>query len=495
LENLEEKDEDKRDGNKLKLDKWRKECDALLDHKRREKFIKEIICEINNKDIEFDEKPYLFAFKNKIYDLQKCEFVHPNHLDYISLTTGYDYEDNYDKSKIDELDKLIDTIFPEKDVKDFYLCILSTGLEGKTLEKFTIANGGGRNGKGVLNELMLDTVGNYGYVLAANTFNGELKKGNNPELANIYNKRFVNSREPNASIPINTSTMKELTGGDRICTRTNYSEDTHIKLKLTLVFECNKKPLLSNTDTAEIERVEDVPFISTFLSKANYDALDECDRVNKFIGNKFYKEQAFKDQYKQALFEILVKHYQLYTLRNFQLPVSKVIQDRNREYFAGCDGLYQWILENYENTGSDKDRIKIKLLYQEFKNSEYYSNLTKVEKNNYTPKKFQETLQNNMFLKKFITKNKSGVLELRKHALREEDDDSEDEEDDKTPKKEFIDDEDEDEDDEEDDVIEEVVPKKRTVIAESSDDESDDEVVVKKAVKYYVEPNPCRGGD
>ena len=84
--------------------------------------------------------------------------------------------------------------------------------------------------------------------------------------------------------------------------------------------------------------------------------------MNKFLLNPFYKDQAFKDQYKQALFEILIKHYQLYLLRNFQLPASKIVKSRNSEYFAGCDGLYQWILENYENTGSDKDRIKIKFI-------------------------------------------------------------------------------------------------------------------------------------
>ena len=42
---------------------------------------------------------------------------------YITLHTGYDYDEKYDINKKvqEELDALLDTIFPDKSVKDFYL--------------------------------------------------------------------------------------------------------------------------------------------------------------------------------------------------------------------------------------------------------------------------------------------------------------------------------------------------------------------------------------
>jgi phage/plasmid-associated DNA primase len=60
---------------------------------------------------------------------------------------------------------LLNTLFPEKESKTLYLTILSTGLDGIPLEKFILANGSGGNGKGLLNELMQYTLGEYSYVL------------------------------------------------------------------------------------------------------------------------------------------------------------------------------------------------------------------------------------------------------------------------------------------------------------------------------------------
>jgi hypothetical protein len=49
---------------------------------------------------------------------------------------------------------MLDKIFIIKDERELYLIILATGLYGQTLEKFILANGEGRNGKGVLNEFV-----------------------------------------------------------------------------------------------------------------------------------------------------------------------------------------------------------------------------------------------------------------------------------------------------------------------------------------------------
>ena len=43
---------------------------------------------------------------------------------------------SYDKKNIEELDLFINTIFPDKDLKSFYMSVLSSGLQGKNLEKF-----------------------------------------------------------------------------------------------------------------------------------------------------------------------------------------------------------------------------------------------------------------------------------------------------------------------------------------------------------------------
>ena len=70
------------------------------------------------------------------------------------------------------------------------MTVLATALYGKTLEKFTVANGSGGNGKGMLNELMMFTMGDYGINADCSIVlgNGKPKNGPNAELASIAKK-------------------------------------------------------------------------------------------------------------------------------------------------------------------------------------------------------------------------------------------------------------------------------------------------------------------
>ena len=428
--NLDEEDDDKRIVENKNLQQWVKDLNGLLDHKKREKYIKDIICHLNNNGVEFDNNKYLFAFKNKIYDLKLGEFTYPNYEDYVSMTTGYNYDDDYDtEAKVKVVNDIIDTIFPNKEILNYYMTILSTGLDGQNLEKFVIANGGGRNGKGLLNELMQASVGKYCYILPSNLFTGTLKKGSNPEVANLHNVRIAFTREPEEGIPISASVVKELTGGDEINARLNHSNDTEISLCLTLIMECNKKPRMSEVNNATAMRIEDIPFESTFYKKEDYDNLDEDEKATAFIGNKEFKSKHFKKAHRQALFEILRTYYKKYLDNGSNLQYSESIKKRNKDYLLASDRLNEFVNENYKLTKNDKDRIKLKTVYEDFKISDYYRNLTKQEMNNLTYKKFQENLQENYFLKKFIKLNKSNVLELRGFVEKEESDDEEEEED------------------------------------------------------------------
>ena len=88
------------------------------------------------------------------------------------------------------------------------MSVLSSGLQGKNLEKFIIASGVGGNGKGLLNELALDLFGNYGCKMQNTVLLRPLKEGPNVEVAKLHKKRFVITQEPNSNYKINCSVMK-----------------------------------------------------------------------------------------------------------------------------------------------------------------------------------------------------------------------------------------------------------------------------------------------
>ena len=85
----------------------------------RNNLVEDIKHHITKPNIKLDDKPFLFVFNNKVFDLQKGEFVKPNPHDYLTVSCGYDYTEYYDDDNVIELNKIIDTIFTNPDVKNF----------------------------------------------------------------------------------------------------------------------------------------------------------------------------------------------------------------------------------------------------------------------------------------------------------------------------------------------------------------------------------------
>ena len=394
-----------KDDTKEKMDKIKGQLCNLKNYDKRQKYIADILLKLNNPDVQFDNNPYLFAFNNKIYDLEKSQFVEPKFDQYVSMTTGYNFIDNdhEEKEKIDEINKLIDTIFPDPEIKKLYLTILSTGMDGKALELFVIANGSGGNGKGLLNEFVFNMLGNYAYILPSTILLNPLKSnGANVEVANANRKRLVIAREPDAKFKINTSTLRELTGGEEINARGLYSDNTKVNLNLSFVMECNDKPKLDEINDAMSRRILDIPFKNRFVDQYVYDELDEEDKKTTFLVNPDYKGTEFKVKYRQALFKILCEHHQAFLKNKRVLPKPKEIIQRNKEYLQKSDDMSSWFNDNYDKSENKKDIIKLKSVYEKFKVSEFFNNCTKQQKRDNNYKAFVEKLQSNIFLRKYV---------------------------------------------------------------------------------------------
>ena len=319
------------------------------------------------------------------------------------------------------------------------MTILATSLEGLNLEKFIIASGTGGNGKGVLDDLCKRTLGNYAYVLASNVLIGQQKKGSNPEIANMNNKRFVLAKEPESSEFINVEIMKDITGADEINARLNHSNNTETFLKCTLVMECNDKPKLNNISQPDalLRRIIICVFKSTFVDQAFLDELLDDEKEDKFVGNQYHKSKDFKDKYKQVFFNILIKYYKAYAETKTDvntcglLPVTKEIRQRTVDYLEASDVIKEFLDETYEKTGNQKDRIKLKAIFDTFQASNYFKNLETKMKKSYNYKGFISKIESNIFLKRCIHTNKDKTYELRgyRFIVNEANNDEEDDED------------------------------------------------------------------
>ena len=347
----------------------------------------------------FDNKPYIFAFKNKAFDLKTGLPYDIKKEDYITQNTGRDYVKPTD-TQIATVAKVFQSIFPDPEVGKCYLSVLRLCLSGEHPEKLFIANGQGRNGKGLINELAFKLLGQYAYKMSIEVLTKEVKKtGANPELANLHKMRMVVSSEPEDGCKIQTGFAKELTGCSEIAARGLYSGITTTLLWMVLIIELNKKLLLSGRmDTSVLERIVDIPFESTFVS--NPDDVDESKGI--YQGNLEYKTETWQIEHSCAFFHYILENAPA------KLYIPDRIKNLSKQYVLGSDEMYGWMMENYE-TADNTEFVKLKDVFDLYKASDLYSNLTKLEKRNLNKNAFSELISHHIVLKKQFRNDMSRV--------------------------------------------------------------------------------------
>jgi hypothetical protein len=362
-------------------------------------------------DVEFNENPYLLGFNNGVWDLKNGIFRKYQYNDFITYSTGwdlnYDFENNkivINDEKLKEVENVIKSIHPEDDEQDFYLSILASCLDGIAHQKFFMFVGYGRNGKGLINDYLLRILGDdYSCILDQSVLSTKSKGGANPQLAKISRKRFINSQEPDKGTILNLGLIKELTGGSqKIDARMCNSNDTNTYLNGTLIYQCNEKPSFGDAECgdAEYERFEILEFKQTYTNEK-----DKVGKINKYgnqmkYGNPLFKSDEWRDDHKNEFFYILSNSYNKFRDNNFIFNSTKNSKEATKSYLATSKIVLSWFYDNYEYVEFTKEDAKngLKRWYidlnenfeYDFKETEYYKTLHPRAKGNYNTRKYHE---------------------------------------------------------------------------------------------------------
>jgi phage/plasmid-associated DNA primase len=287
---------------------------------------------------------------------------------------------------------------PNNDERELYLQILSTTMSGKCIEKFIIMNGRGGNGKGMIDDLLLAALGNYGMIGNNSILFETNKTGSNPEKSNMHKKRCVIFREPPEHKKFENSVIKELTGGGTFSARGHHETNTIKELNLTMILEANKRPLFAEEPTeADARRIIDIYFGTKYTT--DIELVNEENNV--YFANEYYKTDNFRNKYKYALLKILMNIYKEYRKDNYIFSIPKSIKERTTQYLEMSCNILQWFKDNYKYTNIKTDICKMKDLYDDFSSSTYFINLTKNEKRKYNKSYFSDYVSNNSFLGKY----------------------------------------------------------------------------------------------
>ena len=356
-----------------------------------------VFCDhIPEKEIEFDNvSPYLFVWKcGKAYCFKTNQFVVLKKSDYVSMTTGYAFE-QHNEEGLTSLQELYREIHFNEDTYNPYMSLCVTACIGLQVEHLIICTGGGGNGKGVVNGLLDALLGDYFYAGAVATLQQPIKsEGANPALASMHKKRATIFTEPKAGKKLDQSTVKALTGDGKINARQLYCGDNQLINHNSIIMECNELPLIDGKmDDSITRRVVAIPFEATYKDPDDPDVLAGLPHVHP--KNILYKTRAWQVQHRSALFEMVRQFAKEHGTGLLQTLKTKAY---GKNYVMSSDMAGEWFRERYERVeeGEELQPIPIKMidLFGDFKETDDYKILDRDEKKYWTKRRIIDHLQN-----------------------------------------------------------------------------------------------------
>lgn len=357
------KDEAKAEKNKLKFEMqdWKELLTCISSIRRTQQTLGKYVSRSKNENKDFfnkiDSKDELIAFNNGVWDLYKGEFRSLEKTDFISTTTEYDYVEP-SETLMKEFEELyLNKVFPTIEIRTHFLKSLCSSLDGnKRRHKFSIWSNFGRNGKSLTMDLLSKMLGSYYGVMNSSVLQGSKNEGGSasPQYEVLKTCRIVSMNEPEVSKKLNSNLIKELSGGDKISMRRLYSGVMEeFKPKASLSMLCNDIPNMDRSEGAVMNRLDIIPFESTFGIRPDKSIITEDNyELKEFITDNEIENKLVK--WRCCFFKTIVSHFQDY-LKN---PNFSLKSEMNDEYTADQDLVKEFMDEKLVK--GDNYKVKIK---------------------------------------------------------------------------------------------------------------------------------------
>jgi phage/plasmid-associated DNA primase len=351
--------------------------------------IKHILTKANEIDKDFNSDPFLLGFNNGVYDLKNDLFRDYTFYDYITLTTKYDYQkvDYNDPGNVDirdQLDEIFEDIHPDKEHRELFLQVLSSGLDGRAYQKLFLFNGQGGNGKGLAGALMDTILGEY-YFQPGNGILKDVERANtpSPDMFNLKNKRYINFKEVAGAVRV--AMLRNLTGGGKFCGRLLNCNPETFYMSATFVMEFNTSPDLDGKpQRADYRRLVDVLFPVNFTDDPAKIG-KELDGIMFKEGNTYYETQEFLLKVRQVFLDKLLDVYRTYKDKDgdkgliFTIPQS--IRDRTEKFIENQNLFLKLFNNHYEKAPIEHEDLTdvAKLKNKTLKLKEMWDTITRDE--------------------------------------------------------------------------------------------------------------------
>lgn len=305
----------------------------------------------DSKMIKFDgldTRGNLIGFENGVLDLDQRDetgsfvFRKARPEEYVSLSTGYDYEPmDVLSPKYQRVSDIIANLWVQRDTlnensrgqygdllsedqdPEGYdtmrkaLMLLFGGLYGGNKAQILVLLAGiGSNGKSVLVNLMIAALGEYYCVLPSAYWESFKKSGTaaDPVTMALRGARFAFSTEIRSDVVLDAQTVKSITGGDEQTARWLFDNNVQkFNVDATPVWCVNLIPeKWSETGQAVMRRIKAIPFDFTFCAST----IGEVDAANAKLQDSELESRAFKRAVGLPMMHLMLKYYKEYVDQN-----------------------------------------------------------------------------------------------------------------------------------------------------------------------------------
>jgi len=297
----------------------------------------------NDADLgkKMDESRHLFAFADKVVDLDKdvVRDIEPN--DYICRNAEYKAPEGNAEVRA-ELKKFLYSMWESQSMVDYVMKTIAQHLHGhKKQHKFYVWTGRGGNGKSLFTKLIMKAFGGYYHHFPNEvlTKKSDKKDAPNPSVARAKGARLIIPAEPEASDRLQVGCIKEYTGGDVITARVLFGKYSVVYTpQFGLFLMCNTVPKLSAIDGGIKRRMEVVPFPLQF--KDAHEMTEPHHRLKDNTLEDKVNSEAWRNE-----FIIMLMEYYLDIGEAIVQPEE--VAGQTNEYMIGNNPVFSWFNEKY----------------------------------------------------------------------------------------------------------------------------------------------------
>jgi putative DNA primase/helicase len=209
-----------------------------------------------------DADPWLLGVRNGVIDLRTGTLRAPRPDDLMTMQAPVKFDG---AATAPRWSRALEEWFPDEETRAYLRRIAGAALVGAQRDHvFVIHYGTGRNGKGTFVRALMKALGEYAVTPHLSLIVQQRHAEHDTVKATLFRARLAVASETEKKVSLAESSIKNLTGGDRIKCRRMHENEWEFDPSHSLWLLTNHLPTIGGRDTGVWSRIRVVPWVANF---------------------------------------------------------------------------------------------------------------------------------------------------------------------------------------------------------------------------------------